>query len=116
MYLMLTTSVSDQTISESTPYTFSLVGAMPYSGLKHSRNAYSGLVPMSPYTTPSAVIVRIARRLPLGLASTVGRSAGIGRAAVTPVGGVELRSGGTAGSGGSAMDTNGREERKTGRG
>ncbi len=33
---------------------FASFTAMPCSGLKHSRKAYSGLVPMSPKTTPSA--------------------------------------------------------------
>src|ERR1035437_964826 len=63
---------------------------MPYSGLKHSRNAYSGLVPISPYTTPSAVIDKTASRRPVGFASTVGRSGGMGRAAATPICGVRF--------------------------
>jgi hypothetical protein len=53
-YLKETTKLSDQKISDSTPSTFSLVGEIPYSGAKHSLSAYSGLVPISPYTTPSA--------------------------------------------------------------
>ena len=55
MYFTLTTLISDQTISDSTPTTFAGVGSTPCSPLKHSFRAYSGLVPMSPYTTPSAV-------------------------------------------------------------
>ena len=39
MYLKLTTRISDQRISDSTPYTLSGVGVSPYSGLKHSRRA-----------------------------------------------------------------------------
>jgi len=40
--------MSDQKTSESTPITFSGVGAMACGPWKHSRSAYSGLVPMSP--------------------------------------------------------------------
>jgi len=46
MYLMLTMMISDQTISERTPYTLEGIGWRPC--LKHSRSAYRGLVPMSP--------------------------------------------------------------------
>ena len=53
-YLSETISVSAQKISDRMPITFAGVTAMPYSLLKHSRMAYSGLVPISPYTTPSA--------------------------------------------------------------
>ncbi len=38
-YLTLTTRISDQMMSESTPLTAAGVGATPYSGLKHSRKA-----------------------------------------------------------------------------
>ena len=48
MYLTLTTRISDQRIRERTPRMFGGVGVIPYSALKHSRSAYSGLVPMSP--------------------------------------------------------------------
>jgi len=48
MYLMLTMEMSDQTMSESTPLMFAELATSPYSGLKHSRKAYKGLVPMSP--------------------------------------------------------------------
>src|SRR5690349_17297855 len=41
----------------------------PCSSLKHSRIAYSGLVPMSPYTTPIARSVSLAKRLPVGCES-----------------------------------------------
>ncbi len=47
-YLNETTKLRDQTISESTPRTLSMVGARPCLGAKHSLKAYSGLVPMSP--------------------------------------------------------------------
>ena len=47
----------DQKISDSTPRTFSGVGGRRATAEKHSRSAYSGLVPMSPYTTPIAVSV-----------------------------------------------------------
>jgi len=39
MYLMLTISISDQSISDKTPYTFGGVAASLYSVLKHSRSA-----------------------------------------------------------------------------
>ena len=39
MYFTLTTRISDQRISERTPRMFSGVGRIPYSALKHSRNA-----------------------------------------------------------------------------
>ena len=48
MYLKETTKLSDQKTSESTPSTFSGVGARPWGPVKHSFRAYSGLVPMSP--------------------------------------------------------------------
>ena len=48
MYFTLTTRMSVHRISDSTPTMLPGVGWMPYSGLKHSRSAYSGLVLMSP--------------------------------------------------------------------
>ena len=57
-YLTVTTTVSDQKISEATPNRFTSFRAMACWPLKHSRTAYKGLVPMSPYTTPSAAIAR----------------------------------------------------------
>ena len=65
MYFTLTTQISDHTIIDSTPMTFSAVGSTPWALLKHSFSAYSGLVPMSPYTTPSAVSVSSASFLPV---------------------------------------------------
>ena len=44
-------------INDRTPKTFSGDGGTECEPKKHSRIAYSGLVPMSPYTTPIAVIV-----------------------------------------------------------
>src|SRR6185436_7786492 len=43
--------------SDSTPRTFSGVAGTGWEQKKHSRIVYSGLVPMSPYTTPTAVRV-----------------------------------------------------------
>src|SRR5262245_17843875 len=43
--------------SDSTPRTFSGVGGTEWVPKKHSRIVYSGLVPISPYTTPTAVSV-----------------------------------------------------------
>jgi hypothetical protein len=53
-YLMEMTSTSDHTISDSRPRMLVSLTARPCAGLKHSRKAYSGLVPMSPNTTPNA--------------------------------------------------------------
>ena len=49
---MMTTSA--QKTSERTPRTLTGVGRTPSEPWKHSRRAYSGLVPISPNTTPSA--------------------------------------------------------------
>ena len=53
-YFSATTHTIDQTMSESRPITLAGVSGMPYSGLNAAFIAYSGLVPMSPNTTPSA--------------------------------------------------------------
>ena len=53
-YLIVTTSTNDQTIRERMPKTLSGVTVNPCDSWKHSRSAYRGLVPMSPYTTPMA--------------------------------------------------------------
>ena len=54
-YLIEMTMTSDQNASEATPYTFTLSTTIVWcSSVNDSRSAYSGLVPMSPYTTPSA--------------------------------------------------------------
>src|SRR5687768_6091105 len=65
-YLTDTTSRSDQMMSDRTPRTLSCVGCTECDPKKHSRMAYNTLVPMSPYTTPSAVNVRGNRRLRWG--------------------------------------------------
>ncbi len=65
-YLKVTTKVIAQNTSETTPTTFSGVGATPCGPLKHSLSAYSGLVPMSPYTTPRAPIASLASVAPRG--------------------------------------------------
>ncbi len=54
-YLTLTTITSDQTNSDSTPSTLSRVTATACEPAKVSCSAYSGLVPRSPNTTPSAI-------------------------------------------------------------
>ena len=51
-------------IIDSTPSTFSLVGATPIAGENTSLNAYSGDVPMSPKTIPSAAKASAATRPP----------------------------------------------------
>jgi hypothetical protein len=53
-YLTLMTSVSDQKIRESTPSTFGPVTLCAPRPSKQARSEYSGLVPMSPNTTPIA--------------------------------------------------------------
>jgi len=40
--------ISDQKIKDTTPRTFSVVTGIAWTPEKHSRSAYSGLVPMSP--------------------------------------------------------------------
>ncbi len=62
-YLIVITQTIDQTMSERMPITLSGVSGMPYSGLKAVFSAYSGLVPMSPKTTPMAPRTRAARAL-----------------------------------------------------
>ncbi len=67
-YLNVTTKVIAQKTSERTPSTLSGVGGTPCGPVKHSFSAYSGLVPMSPKTTPSAVSDRTASARPRGAA------------------------------------------------
>ncbi len=62
-YFSDTTTISAQKISDSTPSTASGVTVRPWAGLRHSLKAYSGLVPMSPNTTPNAARVKAARLL-----------------------------------------------------
>src|ERR687888_700677 len=54
-YLTETTSVTDQKISEMTPYTSPVDGSTACPSIANTVcTAYSGLVPMSPNTTPRA--------------------------------------------------------------
>src|SRR5262245_33280322 len=74
-------------ISESTPSTFSCVGDTACGPKKHSRMAYKGLVPMSPYTTPTAVRVTGSSALGPGTpAGTVGLQSPAGLAVGLEVG------------------------------
>src|SRR3954452_21231737 len=58
-YLTDTISVTDQKISETTPYTSPSVGRTAPSSIENTVcNAYKGLVPMSPNTMPSAASTR----------------------------------------------------------
>src|ERR1019366_2060203 len=66
MYLTLTTTTSDQTKSETAPMTLPAVGRTALGPLKDACNAYSGLVPTSPNTTPSAPSVSAPRCRPAG--------------------------------------------------
>src|SRR5688572_2253407 len=59
MYFPLTTSIKDQKISDKTPRTL-LVLSSAGRYLIESRSAYSGLVPISPNTTPSAAMASAA--------------------------------------------------------
>ena len=54
-YLTEITSTRAQKTSDSTPSTSPGVGRTLCTPVKHSLMAYRGLVPISPYTTPSAV-------------------------------------------------------------
>ena len=47
-YFSVTTSMTDQKISDSTPKISARPGSSPCASWKHSLKAYSGLVPMSP--------------------------------------------------------------------
>src|SRR5688572_17120586 len=59
-YLSDTTIISAQNMVDRPPRMFGAVSAMPWTGAKVSLTAYSGLVPMSPKTMPSAASVRAA--------------------------------------------------------
>ena len=71
-YFSVTTMISAQEISDSTPSTLSWLPATGWLPLNASRMAYSGLVPISPKTTPIAATVSgstpfFSRPLPLEL-------------------------------------------------
>ncbi len=51
-YLIVTNSVMVHRTSDTTPSTACSVAVVPRECAKASRRAYSGLVPMSPKTTP----------------------------------------------------------------
>src|ERR1044072_1487599 len=72
-YLIVTTTISAQKISDAEPMTARCPGSAPPAARTDSRIAYNGLVPMSPKTTPSAPSVSIIVRFSSGLA---GRFAG----------------------------------------
>ena len=57
-YFNVTTSSSDQKPSDSSPRTVSASGVRPKCGWNISLIVYSGLVPMSPNTTPTAPATR----------------------------------------------------------
>ncbi len=56
-YFSVTTMISAQEMSDSTPSTLSWLAATGWLPLNASRMAYSGLVPISPKTTPIAATV-----------------------------------------------------------
>ena len=63
-YFRVTTSTSDQKPSESRPLTVAGSGVSPKCGWNISLMVYSGLVPMSPNTTPTAPATSAARPAP----------------------------------------------------
>ena len=60
-YFSVTTSIRPQKITDTAPIRCAASSGMPVAGLKTSFMVYSGLVPMSPYTTPIAPRVRAAK-------------------------------------------------------
>src|SRR5262249_35515350 len=60
-YLSDTTTISAQNTVDRPPRMFACVSGMPCCGENVSLTAYSGLVPMSPNTMPSAATVRAPR-------------------------------------------------------
>jgi hypothetical protein len=60
-YLNEITIITDQNSADSAASTWGVVGASACGPLKASLKAYSGLVPMSPKTMPSAARVRAFR-------------------------------------------------------
>ena len=55
-YLIVTTMVRDQKISDTTPREVDLVQGDGMRAVEAFAHGVSGLVPMSPYTTPSAAM------------------------------------------------------------
>ena len=53
-YLTVTTMTSAQNMSDRIPNRSATLDLAPPAAIRHSFNVYSGLVPMSPNTTPSA--------------------------------------------------------------
>ena len=62
---MLTTSASAQKKREAIPNTLSAEGAIAWVPTKQARIAYSGLVPRSPNTTPSAPTIKMPSFFPV---------------------------------------------------
>src|SRR5205823_2968609 len=61
-YLTVTTSTNDQTISDRAPR---IAGSLvSWNASRDWRTAYSGDVPISPYTTPSAASIRLRSAVP----------------------------------------------------
>ena len=63
-YFTVTTMKSDQNISDRIPKRSATVALVPPAACRHSFNVYSGLVPISPKTTPSAPSISAARLPP----------------------------------------------------
>src|SRR3989344_2150829 len=65
-YLSETTIINDQKMVDRPPRILAAFRGIPWPGAKVSLTAYSGLVPMSPYTTPRASRARAVVEDPLG--------------------------------------------------
>ena len=62
MYFSVTMISNAQKITDTTPSTLAGVSERPYDPVNAVRSVYSGLVPMSPYTTPIAPTASGSRR------------------------------------------------------
>jgi hypothetical protein len=69
-YLSVTTIMMAQNTTDRIPRTLGGVNGRPCGPVKHSRSVYSGLVPMSPKTTPIAPMTSGASGLRAGAATS----------------------------------------------
>ncbi len=86
-YLIVTIRVRAQSTRDTTPSTDSSTLVVPLAWCSASRMAYSGLVPMSPNTTPTAPSARVSEALAVGVVAVLG-----GTVRAAPVGGRDVRS------------------------
>jgi hypothetical protein len=78
-YFSVTTSIRPQKMTDTAPIRCVASRGMPVAGLKTSFMVYSGLVPMSPYTTPIAPRARAAKLSRLAVLLMSIRGGGTGR-------------------------------------